>query len=848
MLLQKIFSFFLALLNMFMLNTGIKKIPVQPITKPDYVKLADNTESAMCSTAEYAYNAKNSVQAVYTNPERNAYRMSNDNIILTHKLTGAVKNASITDKNGNAYIENSFTSFCTDKAGIKTYFETSVKNARVNTIRLGIYYYECHIRDLDSAFFNVDKAFHVYADKLYMQYTVLAKLPTNKLKEFGSEITIPYSKVNSVAVRDKDGTKATITNFDENNVEFAAFDIKDTGVIGFIVPSDGSTKKLTVSKGVDGYIIRQYANFDKNAGLNDYKEEGGNSLNSVTFGCRIYTDNTHSFTGIMKAAREERTPLTDLVVESGSSDAKYAGYDALRGAYTINMNGTDFTTAYNNPDRHYTAPISIKGGKEDRTVYFRAFGNNGCLEAAALLDEDNTILPIEVEVCKNFRGDGGEPIYGAKDYQYGDAIFPVCIEKNQELSFTLIDLYQNWGKYPIKQLSSIEFHVSYYHLSTGTTESNCIAPYFVYEKDGWTLPDFRNRSGDIWETQPQFNSVGVLKFMTYRDSVSCKPVYSEFAGSKIDSTGLSYSDVTDTYKDDNGNYTYSLRHVEFPQTDENRTYYTLNVTFDKKVTYEDFRKDFDIFCFDGRFVKFNKASYLNKNNVPIATAVDTTEKDKYYTLGNDCPYMSFYNITDDTAAMLDEYFGCNFALIIRDSKITIRGGEQNIPFVFRETSDNNMTCGALTLDAGNITFNKGDSINIDMILLPWGTGRETSGSNVIRVREDSAEKPVSVTAQTGTVIEDSFVPKIKAENNIAEFTLSGGRNNNAVVIEGFTSLKTPIIQKLENGQFVDYELASSNGYDGYTVRIDKDGTYSFSFIYTASSPDETNTFRITGAE
>jgi hypothetical protein len=34
---------------------------------------------------------------------------------------------------------------------------------------------------------------------------------------------------------------------------------------------------------------------------------------------------------------------------------------------------------------------------------------------------------------------------------------------------------------------------------------------------------------------------------------------------------------------------------------------------------------------------------------------------------------------------------------------------------------------------------------------------------------------------------------------------------------------------MENGRFRDLILASSNGYDGYQVYRDGDGTYSFSF-------------------
>ena len=119
---------------------------------------------------------------------------------------------------------------------------------------------------------------------------------------------------------------------------------------------------------------------------------------------------------------------------------------------------------------------------------------------------------------------------------YGDTIFPLRFKENEESQFTVLNLYQNWGKYPLKQLSWIQFHVSYYHLSTGVTESNCIAPYYVYGKDGWTLPDFRGASGIMWSGQPQFNSVGRLYFLSYINSKG-KKVMTEYTDSYIRSSG-----------------------------------------------------------------------------------------------------------------------------------------------------------------------------------------------------------------------------------------------------------------------------------------------------------------------
>lgn len=846
LLFQKIIAILLTLINVLCFETGVRKFPVSELKKEsDEVVISDKTESNLLATAEYAANIRNGVQCVYTDSKRSAYKMSNNDISLTHEMTSAVKTASLTDTDGGVYIKDSFRSFYCLTPGAKLYFENSATKARVNTIRLGEYYYDCHVRDLESPSFKVDKNYHVYADKLYMQYTLLAKKPTEKLYAFGSEISIPLCDADAILIKDKNGEHDGITGIDAQSVEFAAFDIKNVGVVGFIVPSDGSTSKLTVTLGAGGYTITQYAAYEPHTGVNDNAEQGGYALNNVTFGCRVYTDKTHDFSGIAQAAWEERHPLESITVEKGTANAAFVGYDALRGMYTVKMDGTHFQWAYDNPEYPFLAPVTVKGSGQDRILYMRAYTDSGCLEAAALLDSDMRLAPIDVQECKNFRGDGGEGFYSPIDYSYGDAIFPVKVGGNEALKFTVAHVYQNWGRYPIKQVSSIEFHTSYYHLSTGTTESNCFAPYFVGDKDGWTLPDFRTRSGNIWSGQPQFNSTGILKFMSYRDNYTDKTYYSEFSGSIIDSCGLAYTDMTNAYTDDLGKFSYTLRHVEMPQTDENRTYYSLRVKFNENVTYEDFRKNFDIFYFDGRFVKYDKVSFLNADNIPVVADVDISAGEKYYFLGTDAPFWGYSKVTADTEYRINECFGCNFALLIKNSRIVCGGEKTDIPLVFRDSSTADITMGALTLDMDTVSFKKGDTIDIDMILLPWGIGTEDNVNNVMKVREDSLLRPVTVTAEKGSVESDPYLPIVTAENNEAEFTLTGGRNNIAVTVKGFSSMLAPSVYRLVNGEWERYELASSNSYDGYTVRLQPDGRYSFSFICHVGDPSEINTFRIT---
>lgn len=853
-LMKKFIVLLLALYQLFF-STVIFGQYQPPFIQPELPQIVNNIggDSTMSPTVLYAAAARNAVQGVYTNPQRTAYAMKNKHAVLTHEL-GAPgnKTATLQTAGGKTYFADSLDTFCTLQNGATYYSSLSAANGRVNTIRLGQYYYECHVRDLEYASllnktpFKVDKTYHVYADRMYAELRILASEATRELAAFGSIVKIPADTVAALQIRDANGTYQSLTGFDPAKVCYAAFDIQGVGVAGFIVPSDNSTKTLTVTLEGGCYVIRQTANYTPGAGINKFDETGGYAFNDVRFGFRLYTDETHDFAGIDQAATLERNPLTGITVESGNAHAAYIGYEALRGSYKLVMDGTGFQTAYDHPDDRFSVPISVTCDSSARDIVIRSNGRSGCLEAAALLDDTGALAAMDVQVCKNFAGDGGEGFYSVKDYQYGDSIFPLSLQANQTLRFTLLNIYQNWGKYPIKQLSSIEFFVSYYHLSTGTTESNCIAPYFVYQKDGWTLPDHRGRSGTMWSGQPQFNSVGRLHFMKYRKDAKGTETLSEYTGSDIKSAGLAYADIETSYVSDCGSYRYTLRHTEFPQTDENRTYYTVDIAFDRDITFKNFKRDFDFFAFDGRFVAFDKLGWLDENNAPAYADTDLArEEANYYTLGSDCPYFGYFDIRDEDRDQIDRGFGSNFALLVKNSKIVKNGREYRTNFVFRDSARDNLNFGALTLNETCITFKAGDTITLDLVLLPWGTGREETDLTVQTVREDSALKPLTVTAQTGTVAGDRTFPTVTAQNNTAVFTLTGGRNNNAVRVNGFTELACPTVERYSGGEWTRVDLASLHGYDGYTVFYDKmTGYYDFSFVYVADNPDAAYTFRV----
>lgn len=682
--------------------------------------------------------------------------------------------------------------------------------------------------NIGSAPFKLDKTFHVYPDKIHQEYRIISTAYATGIAEYGLEVKFPADRIASFQIKQNGSCSSVYGTFTGDQVQYAAFDIKNVGIIGFIIPNDGLTAAVSVTR-EDGFVVfRQIARWPGNVSA------GG----EVKFGNRIYTDAGHSYSEIEKQAAVEWNPLTGITVSNNtSSHCRFVEYDKLRGAYRFRLDGSEFNKAYyQEPDKHYTADIEINGDEYDRTVYMWMNSTGGALESAAILDDRKMQAPIPVEVCKNFCGEMEEPFYDPKDSQYGDSIYPIRVEPHKTVKHTSIQLYQNWGKFPLKQISSIQFHISYYHLSTGVTESNCIAPYFVYGKDEWTLPDFRGCSGNMWDSQPQFNSVGRLRFVSYQSDAG--KIKAEYTGTQIRSAGPVYADMDYNYISDCGSYEYSLRHLEYPQNDENRTYYTLKLTFLKDLSIKNVRENFTLFSMDGRAAAFRKLSYLASNGTAAYKDLNLSRSfAETLVLGKDTPYFSYYGLGSSGASIM------NFAYLMKNYEITLSGQKWTGNFVLRNTYDGSLNYACLSLDEGDLTFRKGDSIKLDFILLPWGDHNDTADTNVRYVREDSVLAPIAVTALQGNVIADDYLPNIRAEANRAEFTLTGGRNRNAVRIDGFTKFGTPVIYEVKNGVEVPY-VPSHFAYDGYCVHYNADGTYGYSFIYEMDSPLAQRTFRV----
>ncbi len=736
-------------------------------------------------------------------------------------------------------------------------------------------------------YLSICRSFNVYSDKMHHVLQVAATETTENIVEFGMLTKIDASTVAKVVVKDKNGTHYDFEEIDWDSAEYVGFDIIDAGIFGYILPYDGKGGKIKVElvDGVyvveqtmapaDGKVIPSRTTFNEE--MNYYNWVSGGNTNDFYMGQRIYTDDNHDFEEFLYEAFCERNPLTKFkVIDKSSTDAKYSGYDSLRGIYWFTMGGAPggFSTPYyKEPNRHYRTGFYVNGDDIDRKIYVMTYTTVGQLENAVLLDENDVMLPISLEVGKNFSEQHGDRnLYNLDDATYGEVIFPVVVKADKKYEYGVVNLYQNWGKYPLKQLSWIQFFSPYYHLSTGVTETNCILPWTFTDRVWYnTLPDHRGMSAPHWEDQPQHVSAGEHDWLRYVDSDG-NVVRAENVLNTIDSYGPTYADVKMDYVTYDGKMKVSYTHTEMPQTDENRAYYEMTYEVLDDITINNFVTDFQIYKVDPNDATglYQKVGYLNEKNESVVVASNQSATPVKYVLGNDCPYFSFFDMDNHS----DKNGYANLAFLVYNSEFVI-GGEKAEPN-FAIVNYKDTVYVTLNIEE-QTTLKAGDKFTINAILLPWGshlyedgvinldafppnyeydmvldeaTNERYEDKNVRDVRENTIKNPLTAVAgENCEVIESVFVPKVKSTNGeSAEFTLTGGYNNVAVRVYGFTKMTVPVIYEKIDGEWQLYEVSSDDDekyghkYDGYCIHYDGDG-FSYSFVTTMDGESD-RTFKI----
>lgn len=714
--------------------------------------------------------------------------------------------------------------------------------------------------------FGFDRTLYVYSDKANQIMHLITPANNENIAAYGWETTVPANTVSAIVVGDKNGNHTSLDGVDWASAKYVAFDIKNVGVLGYILLDHEGSGELKVTLENGNYVIIQ------SVSPKDGKVAEGTE---IYMGHRLYTkEGIHSFDDFLFEAYCEYNPLKEITTLGTSRTYRYAGYDALRGAYKFEVIGSVWNDVYTTSwNKHNPMIGQIKGEDKDRKIYLYTLGmgNSQTLECAVMLDGNGVIVPIDLEVGKNFTGDGEENKY-LKDIGYSEVIWPLVIKANSTNLFNMLHLYQNWGKVPLKQIDSIQFYAPFYHLSTGVTETNCIRPWYDMNAKSslYTLPDFRAMSATLWmdifkesngqilSNQPQHTNGGNHRFLQYVGEDG-NMVYSENTRNYIGSYGPTYAEIDMDYITDDGKIKVTYKHLEMPQTDENRTYYEIRYEFLEDLTVNNVLKEFTFYTVAGRNMNYQHLGYLNEKNESVIT---DTEIGGYntYALGDEAPYFSLFEYKEKVGTPdLDDYENnyVNIGCLIYNYDVEIGGKTYDGGLAIYENGRRyNLT---LNLD-GKAEFKKGDKITLNMILVPWGDGygmtdyeSDAPDINVRRIRENSLLDPFKVTVENGETIDSTFMPRIKStDGKSAEFTISGGENNVTFRIYGIKKVARPVIYEKVDGEWVIYDVSSkstpdlsgnAHDYDGYMIHNDGDGTYSYSFVATIND-GAARTFKI----
>ncbi len=883
-------------------------------------------DHSMLETIQASNTMADTVQIGYTDNAQTGYSVGNLNMTMTHNLgTAGDGIASLVNKNGLDVLAGvtmtPYASWAGEEFTEKNYSKTLP--TRVNTTVLGYYYDSVYFRDMDWQYDDwslwVEKGLHTYAGKQHMVYRAIAGGDTTAalqdLGEFGVLIKIPVANLNSWEIL-RDDQPETWTVDDTftaisgaSNIQYIGIDTKN-GVFGLIMAGDNMTgSQVDISYDDSTLVIRQYVTISKDLPIGDelqvahrlYVERADGQIGANPVG------DWHSFDGIRAASVVEQTPLGDsnFVIDTNVDGAAFQGYDYATGLYNFKLDGYEFGDAVANPDKKFFAGISVHGSLVDRVVYVCVNTDNP-LEGAAVLDKNDSQLPIQLQVNKNFGHENEEPIYNPEsttsssgdgsnfDYIRGESYMPLVVRQQTTQTFTIVQVMENWGNFRLKQLSSIEYYTPYYHLSTGVTETTCIAPFGTAYRDSgkdsssaypgmyshgiaWLLPDFRGASNDgqydsstSENSTVQKNSSGTV-FGPTSDMGVTMDLYQ---GSDVKSSGLTYADIVMHYTDALGRYTYTLRHTEMPQDDESRTYYTVEFTMLKDCTLT--QDDFNIMAIGSRGAgtspDYTKAAYLanGTSHTEISVTQPTLNQsgswitgyeyswdthDATYPLGNGSSYFTFYGLTNS------EQENANVGLIVKNFTTTNEAA-QAAGLAFYNTwiiptswqtgtytqNANHINYGALVLN-GSQTFKADETIKLELVLLSYGKTVQDHCDNVVKVYNDTVVNPFHVSEVTvgSEATLDGYLAVVQSEGNVAEFTVSGGTDltdsdavtNYTIKVTGFDRLQKPAIYEKVNGVWQRYRFSSTSQFDGYTVQYESDGTLTYSFVIAKGAEDRT---------
>lgn len=544
---------------------------------------------------------------------------------------------------------------------------------------------------------------------------------------------------------------------------------------------------------------------------------------------------------------EETRPLDAgrfTVLDGG----RFTGYDRDAGYYRLRTQlptlAMGFESFWANPNQYLQIRFRVRGdGRPRRIMIQHDSPFAGTLEAGVLADRCGFPLPVPVQACKNFNGEGEEP----DDTAFGETYFPLDVAPDADVERISYHLFQNWGNHPLKQLSSIRYFEHYYHLSTGVTETTCYVPFTkrAYPQTGYTIADFRGISGHTWKEQPQHDHVALIGFLQYREKgdgakeqdPSSRPVAPSprlpvgdwcqlrYQRSHFDFISPNFARFRMEYVTDDEKMRASVEVFEIPQTDETRSFVRLRYDVLQPVHLEDARHDLRLLNANTDITR-NRYAKIGWLDVRNRVQTDDLRYDDTWSvegepLGDAHPFVCLYSSEKS-----------NNAFVVRSYRGRV-GGEP-LPHLALSVIGykNGVAEQALTLPDRTLTLQPGDFIEMDVILMPYGTERSDWHAPERERTYYGADAP-RVTTIAGTRLADFPTDVRVGPEGAAVFETTGGENALPLIVRGFSDYKAPLLFEF-GGQwnFLDQQVRGNDWYQSFR---DPDGSYGAVFIVKTRS-------------
>jgi len=562
-------------------------------------------------------------------------------------------------------------------------------------------------------------------------------------------------------------------------------------------------------------------------------------LLSKTVSCRPFKDKTKQAFHIPLFGEEP--PLPDDAFTTLVGEVPFR-YNHRKGCYVVgtHTSGSFQKEFYETPNKYETTTFTLTNDAVRRKIYIcheSAIGG-AIVEGGVVQDQQGQVMPIVVQVSKNFAGEKEEKFYNPKDTPFSETFFPLYLEPDESHTLTSLHLYQNWGRHMTKHWSSLGAWMDYFHSSTGVTETTCYVPFKFAGIGGVSIADFRAMSQEaFWSGQPQHDNLAGHSFLSFFDGKQWQHL--KYENTIYRSTGPNWFDIQLNYLSADGSFRVQVDIWEAPQVDELRSFFKARYEVLKNLVIEDAHANF-------RFLEITSAiqhlrfSRFAANGTPDLK-LDPSQAPfpvKGLSLPSENAYLALYGDSvkqrGSNAVIIRKFSGP------RDIKpaASVQWGKYQRRLQHDAAPNTRLL---LVPDVTRLTLNPGDVFEIDGYWLPYGPlqDAETPRRELSLYGQGS---PRVTTVTKGQLVSNLPVI-IRAKENRAEFSLKGGKDLMPVVIKGLTSWQFPRLWKKEADQWRLLSHARNTTHDGYQVFSEEGGT--FGAVFLVHSNEQAQQLRVT---